>query len=100
IASLLKTGYNAGAWNGTGIASSVGHADASHSTALGYIDNADFAYASIDGEPVGDHSIVVKFTSYGDSSLDGKVDLGNDFNLFLQGYIGHGSGWELGDYNY
>ncbi len=32
--------------------------------------------------------------------LDGKVDLGNDFNLFLIGYLGQGSGWELGDFNY
>jgi hypothetical protein len=35
----------------------------------------------------------------GDNNCDGKVDLGNDFNLFLQGYLGGGSGWVYGDYN-
>jgi hypothetical protein len=35
----------------------------------------------------------------GDNNQDGKVDLGNDFNLFLQGYLGFGSGFTYGDYN-
>ncbi len=45
----------------------------------------------------------MKYTYVGDSSLDGKVDLGNDFNLFtLIGYLTPNSNTRgnFGDYNY
>jgi hypothetical protein len=47
----------------------------------------------------------VKYTYVGDGSLDGKVDLGNDFSLFLEGYLKpslltDSNSWALGDYNY
>ncbi len=38
-------------------------------------------------------------TFYGDNLLTGTVDLGNDFNLFLAGYLGGGTDWVFGDYN-
>ncbi len=49
IGALLTAGYNGGAWNGNGIASS---AAASHpGQALGYGDAADLGITSIDGNP-------------------------------------------------
>jgi fibronectin-binding autotransporter adhesin len=96
IRSYLVTGYSGGAWNGVGIDSTL----ASGAKALGYGEAADLGIAAIDGVSITGNAVVVKYTYYGDSSLDGKVDLGNDFNLFLQGFLNHGSGWELGDYNY
>jgi hypothetical protein len=100
IAAALASGYNTGHWNGPGIASSSASTDPAARTALGYIDNVDIGYTTFNGEPVDTHTILVKYTYYGDNTLDGKVDLGNDFNLFLQGYLRHASGWDFGDYNY
>ncbi len=95
---LIKAGYNAGAWNGNGII-----ADAALTTAqgaLGYGIAGDVGLTTLDGQALSTTAEIVKFTYFGDSSLDGKVDLGNDFTLFLQGYLKAGSTWELGDYNY
>jgi autotransporter-associated beta strand protein len=103
IRSLLSAGYSGGAWNNTinSITSTAAANDASKLKALGYGDAADLGITSDDGVAVGGNAVVVKFTWYGDSSLDGKVDLGNDFNLFLQGFIGaNASSWVFGDYNY
>ncbi len=100
IRGYLASAYNTGHWNGAGLASSAAAADGTHRTALGYGDAADIGVTSSDGSAIGGNAVIVKYTYYGDSSLDGKVDLGNDFNLFLAGYLGHGNSWELGDYNY
>jgi fibronectin-binding autotransporter adhesin len=80
------------------IHSSTVAVDASHLTSLGYGEGADLGL-TLAGSALSS-AVVVKYTYVGDSSLDGKVDLGNDFNLFLQGYLSGGSTWELGDYNY
>ncbi len=112
IVGYLKTGFNAGSWDGVGINSSAAHNNAASLTALGYLD---------DGA-----NVTIKYTYYGDSNLDGivnaadfqmllnglvdanagswtqgdytydgRVDLGNDFNLFLVGYLNQGNA--LGD---
>jgi hypothetical protein len=111
IRSYLVSGFNQGNWNGAGLDSSAAHSDASFLTALGYADNGS--------------SISVKYTYYGDNNLDGvvntsdfqmflnglaangsswaqgdytydgKVDIGNDFNLFLVSYLKQGA--PLGD---
>jgi hypothetical protein len=99
IRNLLIAGYNGGSWNGNGLTST--YASTHPGTALGYGLAGDLGITSLDGNPINDpNTVIVKYTYYGDSSLDGKVDLGNDFNLFVQGYLGAGTGWEFGDYNY
>jgi fibronectin-binding autotransporter adhesin len=103
IGLLVKAGYNGGAWTGNGITSTAAANSAGH--ALGYGSSADVGVTSLDGNTVSPGSTVVKYTYFGDSSLDGKVDLGNDFNLFLQGFLSPNlvtstNAWELGDYNY
>jgi hypothetical protein len=111
IRSYLVSGFNGGNWNGNGIDSSAAHNDPTFRTALGYLDNGT--------------NVTVKYTYYGDSNLDGsvtvadfqryldglaaggstwgqgdftydgRVDIGNDFNLFLVGYLKQGGA--LGD---
>ncbi len=98
IGKLLKSGYNGGTWDGNGIASTIAHS--SPGTALGYADAGDVGIGTFDGTAIASNAVLIKYTFTGDSSLDGKVDLGNDFDLFLQGYIGGGSTWVAGDYNY
>jgi fibronectin-binding autotransporter adhesin len=101
ISALLTSGYAGGAWNGAGINSSSAAADATQLKTLGYADAEDVGITSVDGFSLTGHNVVVKYTYIGDASLDGKVDLGNDMDLFLIGYLTpNASGWELGDFNY
>ncbi len=100
IRAYLQSGYNNAAWTGPGLVSSAAAGNASHLTALGYAEATDVGITSFDAHSISGNALLVKYTYVGDSSLDGKVDLGNDFTLFLEGYLGHASTWELGDYNY
>ncbi len=87
IRGYLSSGYANGAWNGSGLASTAANTNASLNTALGYADAADIGITQFDGLSITGPAVLVKYTYYGDSSLDGKVDLGNDFNLFLIGFL-------------
>ncbi len=105
IRALITAGYNGGAWNGVGINSSAAAADATHVSAVGYGVPADVGITTLGSMAITGNPIIVKYTYDGDGSLDGKVDLGNDFVLFLAGYLNPGllntsDMWELGDYNY
>ncbi len=104
IRFLLSSAYNNGAWTGSkGLTSTAAKNAAltSVKTAIGYGSAFDLGYTTFDGQTVSPGSQLIKYTYYGDSNLDGKVDLGNDFNLFLQGVLTpHSNIWELGDYNY
>jgi fibronectin-binding autotransporter adhesin len=85
VVGYLTSGFNVGGWNGAGINSTAAHNDASFYTALGYDDNGS--------------QVAVDYTYYGDSNLDGLVTTA-DFQLFLDGFTGHGSTWARGDYTY
>jgi fibronectin-binding autotransporter adhesin len=99
IAGLLKSGFNSGFWNGSGIDSQAAAANASSLTALGYADAASLGITSFDGQNVS-NAVLVKYTYYGDNNLDGKVDV-NDFRMFLDGLVAaSGSSWSQGDYTY
>jgi hypothetical protein len=107
----LKKGYNSGNWNGTsGITSSAAASDTSQLTALGVIQNDDGSgtalYSTFDGTAVTDADVLVKFTYYGDTNLDGTVD-GSDYsrldNAFLNNQNSSNAqltGWFNGDFNY
>jgi fibronectin-binding autotransporter adhesin len=122
IRSLLVSGFNNGTWDGAGIDSSA--ASPTLLTGLGYADSAVTGAVSFDGQAI-TTAVVVKYTYYGDNNLDGtvttgdfqmfldgltgngstwtqgdytydgKVDLGNDFNLFLASFLKQGGA--LGD---
>jgi GH35 family endo-1,4-beta-xylanase len=111
IRSYLVSGFNAGSWDGAGISSSIAHTDSQASrsvpsslSALGYIDDGTsitvrftrYGDANLDG--VVDATDFQMFLdglatadagswSQGDFTYDGKVDLGNDSNLFLRGFF-------------
>jgi hypothetical protein len=86
IRALLATGFHSGSWDGPGLSSLAAHNDATFRTALGYIDTGS--------------QIRVKYTYYGDSNLDGKVDVA-DFEMFLDGFASGSAGsWAQGDYTY
>jgi hypothetical protein len=112
IRSLLASGFNGGNWNGAGISSTAAHNDSTYSTALGYsVDSSaitvkcvSYGDCNVDGiVDVNDFSMLIdglvatsaSAWSQGDFTYDGKVDLGNDFNLFLVSYLKQGG--SLGD---
>ncbi len=112
IRSYLVSGVNQGNWNGPGIDSSAAHNDASFLTGLGYLDNGStltiqytyYGDNNLDGVVNGadfqmllDGLVATNAGSWsqGDYTYDGKVDLGNDFDLFLVGFLHNGG--VLGD---
>jgi autotransporter-associated beta strand protein len=104
--SDVGTGYANGTWTGAGgITSSAAAADTSHLTALAVIQNDDGTgsasplYTSFEGQTVSDSDVLVKYTYYGDTNLDGKVD-GGDYSRVDNGYLNHLTGWFNGDFNY
>lgn len=93
IFAYLKTGYDLGAWDGTGIMSSA--AAASGGThALGYID-----LSTLTQNPT--NQIYVAYCRYGDTNLDNTVNF-TDLLALTQNY-GDTSGtatWAQGDFTY
>ena len=94
IAAWIKSGYNAGAWDGAGIYSTAAAAN-SLSYGLGYADSAD------PGNPAGlpSGTIEIKYTLLGDANLDGVVD-GTDFGILAANFNKGVTGWDQGDFNY
>jgi hypothetical protein len=95
IAAWITSGYNHGAWNGTGIMSSNAQTN-SGSYGIGYADSAD------PGNPAGlaAGQIEIMYTLLGDATLDGKVN-GTDFNLMAANFNkAVTNGWDQGDFNY
>jgi autotransporter-associated beta strand protein len=110
VRSLVIAGYNNGAWNGSsGIISLTADADTTHLTALGILvnDNAGTPYygsggtiaSTFAGVSPADGDVLVKYTYYGDTNLDGKVDA-SDYSRIDSGFLLGKTGWANGDFNY
>jgi hypothetical protein len=99
IRALLASGFNSGNWDGNGINSLAAHNDTTYHTALGYGERSDVAYNSLDGVTLPSSAVIVKYTYYGDSNLDGVVNAA-DFTRFLDGLASGGTTWSQGDYTY
>jgi hypothetical protein len=101
ITQLLANGITGG-WAGNGITSSAAHNDATFKTAIGVLLNSvggNTIYSTFDNQPTAGTDVLLKYTYYGDTDLNGKVDdadysnIDNGFNLAL-------SGWVNGDTDY
>ena len=102
MTALAATGYAGGAWTGPGLDSSAAAADTTHLTALGVIQNLSGStalYTTFDGVAVTASAVLVKYTDYGDTNLDGRVDVA-DYTRLDAGFVGKLSGWANGDENY
>ncbi len=97
IRALLATGFNAGNWNGNGIASS--QANPNNLTGRGSADSAQWGAITTFGGVGFTSATIVQFTYYGDNNLDGLVTTA-DFSLFIDGLANGGSTWYQGDYTY
>lgn len=102
ITSYLASGFNNGAWNGSGIVSSAAGGNTTHLTALGSLLNdigGQSIYSLFDGQSVTTTDVLVMYTYYGDANLSGVVDA-SDYSLIDNGYLNRLTGWYNGDFNY
>jgi autotransporter-associated beta strand protein len=115
LTNQLKQGYNSGQSNAAaGITSSAAAADTTHLTALGIVQDtlsgatsgallygSGTTLGSFDGYSPVATDVLLKYTYYGDTNLDGKVD-GSDYSRIDAGFLSNGAmtGWYNGDFNY
>jgi hypothetical protein len=100
LRSALVSGYAGGAWNGPGIGSSV--AASALSSALGFAEASDLFTAfpaSIAGQIIDATSIVVRYTSLGDATLDREVDVA-DLGRLASNWQQSPRRWSEGDFNF
>jgi hypothetical protein len=95
IAGYIKSGYNGGNWNGSGIISSAALTNPSGlKYGVGYADGNDRVVAGLSSG-----QIEVAYTLLGDANLDGLVN-GSDFNILAANFNQSITGWDQGDFNY
>lgn len=105
VRSVLSTAYDGGRWDGIGITSSV--AD-STIHGLGYLVNghtyptatSPFSWTpnmTFDGVTPPAGAVMIKYTSYGDTNLDGVVDSVDQSHLSASGTATY---WANGQFNY
>jgi MYXO-CTERM domain-containing protein len=113
VTSMIENGYNSGAWNGSaGIISPLAAGDTTHLTAVGIAINdngqgtstplygpSGTIASAFDGAVPSDGDILVKYTYFGDTNLDGKIDA-SDYSRIDSGYLNNLTGWANGDFNY
>ncbi len=100
ITNEVAAAYNSGAWNGSSgsigvITSSMAASNTTHLTAVGVATGL----TSFEGATVSAADVLLKYTYYGDTNLDGKVDA-SDYSRIDSGYLNHLTGWTNGDFNY
>ncbi len=112
LTAQAKAGLSGGFdWNGTGLTSTTARDDSNFATAVGVIQNDDGGGGAFYSSwPAGADSggavsvsqtdVLIKYTYYGDADLDGVVTSGQDYDLWLFGKSGGGTGWEFGDFDY
>jgi hypothetical protein len=103
IQSLINAARANGAWTGNGLTSTLARSNASHNTTLGAIESGDFKSiygnsALFDGEAIDTTAVLVKYTWYGDSDFNGKVNF-DDYVRTDAGFNNHRTGWTNGDFD-
>ncbi len=107
IVSQIMSGLTLLGGSGAGIGSAEVDSQAVPGTMLAVVDNGDPLIAGAITElsgfaiPNPNSSVLVKYTWFGDSNLDGVVD-GSDYALLDTGFGSNGmfTGWVFGDYDY
>ncbi len=108
VRAAIVAAYANGLWTGGGITSSVAAAG-NGSTTLGYADATDVlpfnnGATTFRGQPVDTSAVLVRYTLFGDATLDGLVDF-NDLVKLAQNYettvsATTESWWSRGDFTY
>jgi hypothetical protein len=102
IQNLINQARAGGAWNGSfGITSFAARENVQHSTTLGAMEATDYksiygAGATFDGQAIDNTAVLVKYTWYGDTDFNGKVNF-DDYVRTDGGFNNHRTGWINGD---
>ncbi|CAN5597171.1 hypothetical protein BH09PLA1_BH09PLA1_28140 [soil metagenome] len=103
IENHITTARNNGAWNGDGLTSTSARDAAAHNTTLGAIEASNFFASSgtttFSGQTVDITSVLIKYTYYGDSDLNGVVNF-DDYSRIDAGFNNGRTGWFNGDFDY
>jgi fibronectin-binding autotransporter adhesin len=96
--TAVATAVNAGFASGDGIVTTT---TGSGLETVGFGLNSFLSFPTFNGVTVNDDSVLIKYTYFGDSNLDGFVT-DDDLGYFLAGYGSDVSAnpWVLGDYNH
>jgi hypothetical protein len=99
----IKAGRNGGTWSGAGITSSAAKNNPQHNTTLGAMEATDYksiygASATFNGEVIDTTAVLVKYTYYGDTDFNGRVNF-DDYVRTDSGFSNHRSGWMNGDFD-
>jgi hypothetical protein len=93
IAGFIKSGYNGGFWNGTGIISSSAQLlTGGHAYGVGWADGADGVVSGLSSS-----QIEIKYTLLGDANLDGTVN-GSDFSILASNFGKGFTNWDQGNF--
>jgi hypothetical protein len=104
IRNLINSARNGGAWNGaSGITSTTARNAPAHNTMLGLMEATEYksiygAAATFDNLPIDNTALLVKYTYYGDTDFNGKVNF-DDYVRTDQGFNNHRTGWLNGDFD-
>ena len=104
LTALVRSGMNLNGsiGNGPGIASTAAGANPNLTTSLGIAPNSELGYTSFGGLAVDPNDVLIKYSYFGDSDLNGVVDTSTDFDLYITGLTSGGSlgGWLYGDFDH
>jgi hypothetical protein len=103
IESFINSARAGGTWSGGGLTSSNARNRPQHNTTLGAIEGSDYKSiygpsATFDSEPFDTTAILVKYTWYGDTDFNGKVNF-DDYVRTDSGFNNHRNGWLNGDFD-
>jgi hypothetical protein len=102
IAAYIRQGRRGGDWTGDMLVSSSAAADPHRATTLGLLSGAEYSSAGGNGSFSGQSYVasdtLVKYTYYGDTDLNGRVNF-DDYVRADHGLNNHLTGWLNGDFD-
>ena len=98
VTAMAEAGFDGGRWDGPGLTSSLAAAGPARLSGVGVVVNGSL-YPTFDGRVISSTDVLVRYTYYGDTNLDGVVNAA-DYTRIDAGFIGHLTGWANGDFNY
>jgi hypothetical protein len=103
IAAQIAQARHGGSWDQPGITSSAARSANPFATTLGLLEGSDYralngGTATFGGFAVDDSSVLVKYTYYGDTDLNGKVNF-DDYVRTDNGFNNQLTGWLNGDFD-
>jgi hypothetical protein len=103
VESYVTSARHGGDWNGAGLSSSSAKTQANHATTIGVLSGAEYIAATgtstFDGSTVASSNVLVKYTWYGDTDFNGRVNF-DDYVRVDNGFNNHLNGWLNGDLDF